>query len=243
MKLLLMSNSTSSGGAYLGWPKEHIINFLKESDVKKVLFIPYAGAPADPDTNKAFDEYEQSVKSVFDEFGFELQSIHTFPDLIQAVNDAEAIAVGGGNTFYLVHLLHKLEVMDAIRENVLAGTPYMGWSAGANIACPTLRTTNDMPVIEPESFACLNLVPFQINPQYLDANPKGHAGETREQRITEFIRVNPSVRVLGLREVTLLKVSAGTMELVGDRTMRVFKYGEDPYEVDPSTNINNLLEG
>ena len=240
--LLLISNSTNSGEAYLGWPREYIKSFLQETTAKRVLFIPYAGVNLSDDGLMAsFDAYETRVKAVFAELGYDLYSIHREADPVQAVQDAEAIAVGGGNTFHLVYMMHKMKVMDAIRERVLEGLPYMGWSAGSNVACPTLRTTNDMPIIEPESFNCLNVIPFQINPHYLDANPEGHGGETREQRIEEFLTVNPDVYVAGLREACYLRVKGNKIEHVGSRDLRMFKLGEETKEYSSSDDIQFLL--
>ena len=131
--------------------------------------------------------------------------------------------------------------MKAIREKVLQGCPYMGWSAGSNVACPSIRTTNDMPIVQPESFNALNLVPFQINPHYLDANPAGHGGETREDRIREFMVVNPDIYIVGLREATALVVEGDKMELTGSRKMRLFKAGENPREIEPG-DVSFLLQ-
>ena len=167
-------------------------------------------------------------------------SVHAFEFPITAVQQAECIVVGGGNTFHLVAEMHRTGLMEAIREKVLQGCPYMGWSAGSNVACPTMKTTNDMPIIQPESFDTLNLVPFQINPHYLDANPAGHGGETREDRIREFMVVNPDVYVVGLREATSLLVEGDKMELVGSRNMRLFKAGEEVREVSPG-DVSFLL--
>ncbi|MCD6092277.1 MAG: dipeptidase PepE [Bacteroidales bacterium] len=241
--LLLISNSTNYGEAYLGWPREYIKSFLNETTAKRVLFIPYAGVNLSDDGLMAsFDAYEARVKAVFAELGYELYSIHKEADAVQAVQEAEAIAVGGGNTFYLVYMMHKMKIMGAIRERVFQGLPYMGWSAGSNVACPTLRTTNDMPIIEPESFACLNVIPFQINPHYLDANPEGHGGETREQRIEEFLVVNPEKYVVGLREACLLRIQGNKIKHVGGRNLRVFKQGMETAEYSSSDNIQFLLD-
>jgi dipeptidase E len=131
--------------------------------------------------------------------------------------------------------------MDAIRAVSLAGIPFIGWSAGSNVACPTLRTTNDMPIIEPLSFDTLNLVPFQINPHYLDANPEGHGGETREQRINEFQALNPDVVVVGLREATALHIDDAKLHLLGNRSMRLFIGGKEPAELDPGMDLKFLI--
>jgi dipeptidase E len=235
-KLLLISNSTNAGEAYLGWPRQAIQNFLNKNNIKKVLFIPYAGVGI------TYDEYTAKVNAVFTEMGANIYGIHNEANPIKAVNEAEAIAVGGGNTFHLVYMLHKLKIMDAIRKKALDGIPYMGWSAGSNVACPTLKTTNDMPIIEPESFNCTSLVPFQINPHYLDANPEGHGGETREQRIEEFLEVNQNIYVVGLREATYLLVEGNKIELHGNRQMRIFRYGKPAYEVKNGENLEFLLK-
>jgi dipeptidase E len=131
--------------------------------------------------------------------------------------------------------------MNPIREKCFNGTPYIGWSAGSNVACPTLRTTNDMPIIDPLGFDCANLIPFQINPHYLDANPEGHGGETREQRIAEFLEINPNVYVAGLREGTMFKLEEGKLELIGNRSCRIFKKGQEPIELSAGDDFSFLL--
>jgi dipeptidase E len=230
-RLLLISNSTNVGEPYLGWPRPYISSFLDGTGVKDILFIPYAGVNlSNEGLEKSYDLYEQRVKTVFQELGYGIYSIHKEKDPVSAVKNAQAIAVGGGNTFHLVYELHRHGLVDVIREKVNTGMHYMGWSAGANVACPSLRTTNDMPIIEPESFTTFNLVPFQINPHYLDANPEGHGGETRQQRIEEFLAVNRDVTVIGLREATLIQVEGEKYELKGGRPMRVFRYGSEPSE-------------
>ncbi len=235
-KLMLISNSTNAGEAYLGWPREAIKNYLETNKIKKVLFVPYAGVGI------TYDEYTSKVKTVFNELGFEIYGIHNEANPIEAVRKAEAIAVGGGNTFHLVYMLHKLNLMSVIKDVVEKGCVYMGWSAGSNVACPSLKTTNDMPIIEPESFNCTGLIPFQINPHYLDANPEGHGGETREQRIEEFLMVNQNISVVGLREATYLLLDGNQISLHGERVMRIFKYGLPAYEVMAGDDIGFLLK-
>jgi len=230
-RLLLISNSTNAGEPYLGWPRPYISAFLDGTGVSDILFIPYAGVNlASESVERSYDLYEQRVQAVFKELGYEIYSIHREKDPVEAVRKARVIAVGGGNTFHLVYMLHLLNLVKVIRERVLEGMHFMGWSAGANVACPTLCTTNDMPIIQPASFDTFNLVPFQINPHYLDANPEGHGGETRQQRIEEFLAVNRSVTVVGLREATLLQVERERIELKGSRPMRIFRYGQEPIE-------------
>jgi dipeptidase E len=236
MQLLLLSNSTNQGEDYLGWPQEILRKFLEKNNIKSCLFVPYAGVTV------SWDEYTTRVRSVFSIWGCRLDSIYNKPDPILAVNDAECIVVGGGNTFRLVQMMHETGIMAAIREKVIAGTPFIGWSAGSNVVCPTLRTTNDMPIIQPSSFDTLNLIPFQINPHYLDANPVGHGGETREQRINEFQVLNTDVVVVGLREATALQVDNSNLHLLGNRPMRSFISGKEPMEFQPGDDINFLLK-
>ncbi len=235
MQLLLLSNSTNAGEEYLGWPREILKSFIEKNKIKSCLFVPYAGVTV------SWDEYTTRVRAVFSIWGCEVESVHTKSDAVLSVNEAECIVVGGGNTFRLVQMMHDTGIMAAISEKALAGTPFIGWSAGSNVACPTLRTTNDMPVIQPSSFDTLNLIPFQINPHYLDANPEGHGGETREQRIMEFQALNTDVVVAGLREATALHIEGKTMHLIGNRPMRLFKSGEEPVEFQPGDEISFLL--
>lgn len=241
--LLLISNSTNSGEEYLGWPRAAISSFMDDMKVKNVLFVPYAGVNlSDKGLEASFDVYEEKVKAVYKELGYHIYSIHKEDDPVEAVEKAECIAVGGGNTFHLVYMLHQKGIMKAIRKRILEGMPYMGWSAGSNVACPTLRTTNDMPIIEPVCFQCLDVVPFQINPHYLDAHPDGHGGETREQRITEFTAINPQVYVVGLREACYILMNGDRLEHVGDRALRIFKDGQSPYELESGSDLQFLMQ-
>jgi dipeptidase E len=242
MKLLLLSNSTNAGESYLGWTKSFIVDFLQRNSVKEVLFVPYAGVNLSNESlSKSFDVYEEKVGGVFKELGFDLKSIHHYSDPNEAVRNAKCIAVGGGNTFHLVAEMHRTGIMQSIREKVLNGAPFMGWSAGANVACPTLRTTNDMPIIQPASFDCLNLIPFQINPHYLDANPVGHGGETRQQRIEEFLAINRDIIVVGLREASLIEIDGKEAHLKGFRDLRLFAYGKEPRELEQGSSLGFLL--
>ena len=234
MRLLLISNSTMPGEPYLDYPKHEIKRFLGDKSLT-ALFIPYAAVTF------SYDLYEEKVQERFNELGYDIKSIHHFGDPVQAIRDAEVIVVGGGNTWKLVHSMHDNHLMEAIRTKVLNGTPYIGWSAGSNVACPTLRTTNDMPIIDPKGFDTIGLVPFQINPHYLDANPEGHGGETREQRIEEFLEVNPDLYVVGLREGTMLRIENNEMHLIGNRTARIFKKGTIPIELSAKDNFSFLL--
>jgi len=234
MRLLLISNSTNPGEPYLDYPKNNIRDFLGKEPVT-TLFIPYAAVTF------SYDDYEKKVSERFNEVGHNIISIHRFNNPVEAVAKASAIAVGGGNTWKLLKTIRDNNLIDIVREKVMSGTPYIGWSAGSNVACPTIMTTNDMPVTEPDSFKSFNLVPFQINPHYLDANPEGHAGETREQRIEEFIEENPDIYVVGLREGTMLLVENGKIQLTGARNARIFKKGKQPSEIMPGEELSFLL--
>ncbi len=233
-RLLLLSNSTMAGQPYLEYPKEDIKQFLGNKKVT-ALFLPFAAVAF------SWDEYESRVKERFLEIGHDVISIHRFPDAAQAVRDAEAIVVGGGNTWNLLYHVHSLDLIEPVREKVLFGTKYIGWSAGANVACPTIMTTNDMPIVDPKGFHAFNLVPFQINPHYLDANPEGHGGETREERILEFTAVNRDVYVAGLREGCMFYVNGSEMRIKGIRTLRLFKYGAEPREMRTDDDLSFML--
>jgi dipeptidase E len=241
-KMLLLSNSTMAGAPYLGWCKEKIVSFYKQNNISKVLFVPYAGVNLMSESlEKSYDAYIARVAGVFAEYGIEFTSVHTEADPVAALQKAEAISVGGGNTFYLIYMLHKTGLMHAMREKVNAGTPFCGWSAGSNVACPGLFTTNDMPIVEPASFDCLGVLPFQINPHYLDANPEGHGGETRQQRIEEFLAVNRTTVVAGLREGTYFELDENGISLGGNKPMIVFRYGKPTEEFNPGQDINFLI--
>ncbi|OFY50494.1 MAG: dipeptidase E [Bacteroidetes bacterium GWF2_41_31] len=240
-KLLLISNSTMAGAPYLEWPKKYIADFLQSNGIKKITFVPYAGVGLNTESlTKSYDAYLERVAVVMESLGFETESVHQTNNPVLMVEQAEAIAVGGGNTFHLVAEMHRTGIMKSIKEKAESGTPYMGWSAGSNVACPTLMTTNDMPIIQPESFLCLNLIPFQINPHYLDANPEGHGGETRQQRIEEFLVVNKKMKVLGLREASLLLVDGNQIKLLGSRPARLFQFGNEPREYAQGSDLSFL---
>jgi dipeptidase E len=235
MRLLLISNSTNPGENYLDYPKNNIKDFLGEKS-KNAIFIPYAAVTF------SFEEYEKKVNDRFAEIGHQVTSIHRFINPIEAIENSDAIVVGGGNTWQLVKMLQEKGLMKVIRKKVKQGTPYIGWSAGSNIACPSLKTTNDMPIVEPIKFKTLKLLPFQINPHYLDDNPANHGGETREMRIKEFIEVNRETHVVGLREGTMLLLENDDLALIGKRKARIFKYGQEPMELSDEDDFNFLLQ-
>jgi dipeptidase E len=234
MELLLISNSTNAGEQYLEYPMKNIRRFLGTSPVN-ALFIPYAAVTF------SFDVYEEKVTSRFREIGHEIKSIHHFKNPVEAVEKAEVIVIGGGNTWKLLKTMRDNNLIEPVRTKVKSGTPYIGWSAGSNVACPTIKTTNDMAIVEPDSFEALNLVPFQINPHYLDANPSGHAGETREQRIEEFIEANQNIYVVGLRESTMLQINNERINLIGPGKARIFRKGINPMDLGEGDNFSFLL--
>lgn len=235
MRLLLISNSTNPGEPYLNYPKENINQFLGEKAIK-ALFIPYAAVTF------SYDEYEEKVNNRFKDIGHSVIGIHHFDDPKKAVEEAEVIIVGGGNTWKLVRTMRDNDLIELIQKKVKGGTPYIGWSAGSNVACPTLRTTNDMPIIDPKGFDVIDLIPFQINPHYLDVHPQGHGGETREDRINEFITENKDLYVVGLREGTMLNIEGEIIKLIGDKTARIFKYGQEPKELKANDDFGFLLK-
>lgn len=210
-RLLLLSSSRAGSTGYLDHAKALFASFLADHDVpvERVLFIPFAGV------GKTFDTYLEQVRPAFAEIGIEVDSVHQYADAGAAVATAQAIVVGGGNTFALVKRLYDADLMEAVHARVAAGTPYIGWSAGANIAGPTLCTTNDMPIVEPPSFRALGLVPFQINPHFYSGRVEGHNGESREERLNEYLALNREATVVALREGTALRREANTLELLG----------------------------
>lgn len=233
-RLLLLSSSRVAGFGYLEYARPHLANFLG-SGVKKALFVPYAII------TKSHDDYLEMVRPAFRELGVEIEGIHRTDDHHEAVARASCLVVGGGNTWRLVRELHLQRLIEPIRQAVRGGTPYVGWSAGANVACPTFQTTNDMPICDPLGFETLGLVPFQINPHYLHGNPPGFHGETREERIREYLVLNPEVTVVGLREGTMLRIEDGSIALLGATSCRVFRQGEEPREVEPGADLRFLL--
>jgi dipeptidase E len=232
MQLLLISNSTLYGGGYLDHAANEISDFL--GDVKRVLFVPYA--LYDRDT------YAAVARDRFAKLGCELSSVHVAADPVQAVKETDAIFIGGGNTFRLLKALYDLGLLDPIRERVAGGMPYIGSSAGSNIAAPTIKTTNDMPIVQPPSFDALNLVWFQINPHYLDADKNStHMGETREQRIVQFLEENDTP-VAALREGAMLRIQDGVTMLKGSSGARIFRKGLEPVETLPGDQLDALLQ-
>ena len=231
-RVLLISNSTLYGSGYLDHAESEIRSFL--AGVRSILFIPYA--LHDRDT------YASTARDRFQKMGFALESIHTAGDPRQAVNNAESIFVGGGNTFRLLKTLYDDELLKPIRQRVGEGMPYIGSSAGSNVAGPTIKTTNDMPIVQPPSFDALGLVPFQINPHFLDPDPNStHKGETREERIIQFLEENDTT-VAGLREGAMVLAENQSYTLKGSSCARIFRKGQAPLEVQPGDNLDRLLQ-
>lgn len=232
-RLLLLSTSKLYGGEYLDHAEAEIRDFL--GTIGRVLFVPFAIADS--------DGYAEKTRERFAAMGYGLESLHQATDKRQAVSDAEAIFIGGGNTFRLLKALYDFDLLLLIRARVENGMPYIGSSAGSNVAGPTIRTTNDMPIVEPPSFDALGFVPFQINPHYLDPDPGStHMGETREERIIQFLEANETP-VVGLREGTMLRVEKGKTLLKGSAGARVFCKGQPTIEVLPGSDLTDLLMG
>jgi dipeptidase E len=229
--LLLISSSRVHGSGFLEHCHETIREHLRPAN--RILFVPYALAD--------HDAYHKIVIDALSDIDVVVDSIHRASDPQAAVNNAEAIFIGGGNTFRLLDCLNRLQLLSTIQNVVRQGIPYMGSSAGTNMACPTIKTTNDMPIVEPPSFEALSLVPFQINPHFIDADPNStHKGETREQRLTEYLEEN-NVPVIGIREGSWLLVRRQSYRLQGDRGAVWFAKGQPPQELLPDTEIAELL--
>lgn len=230
-RVLLLSTSKLYGSEYLDHAEAEVRDFL--GTIGRVLFVPFAIADR--------DGYAAKTRERFAAMGYGLDSLHEARDKEQAVTDAEAIFVGGGNTFRLLKTLYDFDLLPLIRVRVERGMPYMGASAGSNVAGPTIRTTNDMPIVEPPSFNALGLIPFQINPHYLDPDPGStHMGETREERILQFLEENETM-VVGLREGAMLRIEAGTVLLKGANGARIFRQGQPPVEVSPGSDLTELV--
>lgn len=229
-RLLLLSNSTNPGDEYLGWAKRHIEKFL-EGVEENILFIPYAGVTVN------WDDYYESVNDVVSSFSKQMDSIHHFQDPVKAIQQANAVLVGGGNTFRLFALCQEQGLYTHLRKKVEEGIPYIGWSAGSNLACPRLSTSNDMPIYEPPSFDGLELIPFQINPHYTNKTIEGHGGESRDQRLAEYLVLNRESTVLALPEASLLKVEANTYSIEGNDAILITADSREDWKNGESKNF------
>jgi dipeptidase E len=231
VRLFLLSNSTQHGEGYLDHAMPAVRDFL--GPIRRLVFVPFA--------LRDRAAYTAKVRARFEKEGIEVRGLQPEASEAAAVAAAEAVFVGGGNTFRLLDTLQRTGLLDAIRRQARAGAPYLGASAGTNIAAPTIRTTNDMPIVQPESFDALGLVPFQINPHYVDPDPSSrHMGETREERLREFLEENDAV-VVGLREGTWLRAEGRGLRLEGLRGARIFRREREPEEVAPGAALDALL--
>lgn len=232
VNMLLISNSTMHGGGYLEHCAAEIKDFL--GDRKRVMFVPYALAD--------HEGYAQKASEAFAAMGHDLDSVHRHDKPSDAIDGADAVFIGGGNTFRLLAALTQHDLISAIQKRAFAGMPYMGSSAGTNVATLSIRTTNDMPIVQPPSFTALQLVPFQINPHYLDPDPSSaHMGETRAERIQQFHEEH-EVPVLGLREGCMLRITGPNMQLRGTTNARLFRRAQEPEEFQPPCDMSSLLD-
>jgi len=232
-RILLISNSTVYGCDYLDHVEQQIKSFL--GTTRKVLFFPFA----------LFDRdvYATKAKARFAVMGYSVETAHAVSDPNQAIEQTDAIFIGGGNTFRLLKALQDVDLLDPIRQRVKRGAPYIGSSAGSNVAGPTIKTTKDMPIVQPRSFDSLGLVPFQISPHFQDPDPNSrHMGETQEERILQFLEENETP-VVGIREGAWLICENGAVTLRGEAGARIFRRGEIPTEAKPGDNIIQLVGG
>ena len=228
MRLLLISSSVVHGFGYLDHAESEIRSFL--GNARRVAFVPFALFER--------DAYAEQVRERLRRMNYDVQQVRTAKDF----DGVDAIFVGGGNTFRLLKTLYELNMLDTIRKLVRSGTPYMGSSAGSVITAPTIRTTNDMPIVEPPSLTSLGFVPYQINGHYIDADPAStHKGETRELRLAEFLEEN-EIPVIGIREGTMLRVDGDVTTVAGTKAAKIFRRGVEPYDVAVGTKLRGALE-
>ncbi|OVE56720.1 dipeptidase PepE [Chryseobacterium mucoviscidosis] len=225
MNIILASTSTLFGGTYLEYLREELIKLY--DGIEEIIFVPFARPGG-----ISHDDYTAKASSFFETINIKVKGLHEFEDKIQAINSAKAFFTGGGNTFLLVKTLHEEGLMNVLKENVESGKPYLGCSAGSNIGGQNMKTTNDMPIVYPPSFDCMGLVPFNINPHYLDPNPElKHNGETRETRIKEFLTQN-DLKVVGLREGNWIRRMGDKITVEGTELTRIFEKDKEPYEIE-----------
>lgn len=233
-KLLLLSNSTMPGTSFFSWSRPYVETFLGTA-ISEVVFIPFAAVSI------SYDEYTARVSEVFSAIGYTLRSVHEVSDGQGIINNSQAVVVGGGNTFALLHKMYSLKILSVLQSRVSSGVPYIGWSAGANLACPTLKTTNDMPIVMPHSFDALNLIPFQINPHYHELKFEDQGGETRKERLEEFLMLNPDKRVIGLPEGMLIERNDHILKVHGGGTAKLFESGKPVREIHSGEDVSFLL--
>ena len=233
-KLLLLSNSTMPGTSFFSWPKLHVQNFLGPF-VRDVVFIPFAAVSI------SYDVYFETVSKAFKEMGYALRSVHQVSDKRALIMGSEAIVAGGGNTFALLNKMYEFNILEAVQKRMGEDASYVAWSAGANVACPTIKTTNDMPIVLPPSFDALKLIPFQINPHYHELRFENQGGETRRERLVEYIQMNPESSVVGLPEGMLLERNGNNIRLQGSGTAKLFQSGKSIREISSGENLSFLL--
>ncbi|EFK34361.1 Peptidase E [Chryseobacterium gleum] len=230
MNIILASTSTLFGGEYLEYLKEELIQLYKGID--EIVFIPFARPGG-----ISHDDYTAKASSFFETINIKVKGLHEFENKAEALNQAKGYFTGGGNTFLLVKTLHEEGLMSVLKENVSGGKAYLGCSAGSNIGGQNMKTTNDMPIVYPPSFDCMGLVPFNINPHYLDPNPDlKHNGETRETRIREFLTQN-DIKVVGLREGNWIRRTGDSITVEGSELTRIFEKGKEPYEIEAGSRL------
>lgn len=230
MNIILASTSTLFGGEYLEYLKEELIQLYKGID--EIVFIPFARPGG-----ISHDDYTAKARSFFETINIKVKGLHEFENKAEALNQAKGYFTGGGNTFLLVKTLHEEGLMSVLKDNVSAGKAYLGCSAGSNIGGQNMKTTNDMPIVYPPSFDCMGLVPFNINPHYLDPNPDlKHNGETRETRIREFLTQN-DIKVVGLREGNWIRRTGDLITVEGSELTRIFEKGKEPYEIEAGSRL------
>ncbi|KAA1247142.1 dipeptidase PepE [Aquimarina sp. RZ0] len=230
---VIASTSAIHGSKTLEYLEDALIELY--ANCTEILFIPYARP-----SGISHDEYTIKVQTVFKKIGKNIVGIHTYEDTQKAIENAQGIYTGGGNTFLLVDQLYRNKILEPLKNSIKSGTPYLGTSAGSNICGLTMQTTNDMPIVHPPSFKTLGIVPFNLNPHYLDPDPNStHKGETRETRIEEFHTIN-SQPVIGLREGSWLRVDQNEIILEGNLSARVFQQNKTPYEIDPKSSLSHI---
>ncbi|GEN69880.1 dipeptidase PepE [Chryseobacterium rhizosphaerae] len=231
MNIILASTSTIFGGEYLEYLREELIQLYKGID--EIVFIPFARPGG-----ISHDEYTAKARSFFETINIKVKGLHEFEDKARALDQAKGYFTGGGNTFLLVKTLHEEGLMTVLKDNVTGGKAYLGCSAGSNIGGQNMKTTNDMPIVYPSSFDCMGLVPFNLNPHYLDPNPDlKHSGETRETRIKEFLTQNDN-KVVGLREGNWIRRIGDTITVEGSELTRIFEKDKEPYEIESGSRLS-----
>lgn len=229
--IILASTSTLFGGNYLEYLKDEIVRLFRGID--EIIFIPYARP-----SGISHDDYTQKATDFFSTINIKVKGLHTFENPAEALQNAQGFFTGGGNTFLLVKTLHELGLMNLLKQNIQNGKPYLGCSAGSNIGGINMKTTNDMPIVYPPSFDTMGLVPFNLNPHYLDPNPDlRHNGETRETRIMEFLTQN-NIPVIGLREGNWIRIIGEKITTEGSEMTRIFEPNKPPYEVKSGTELH-----